>query len=563
MGAVPVTSVKTFTTACAPSAGWARVVGLFCVVFLGYAAGAQLAVTGFGASELGPAFYPPAGITVAAMLLTRRALWPVVIAATIFGESAVDLYAVYEPTAIAGYVLANSVEPLVGASVVLALCKGVPDLRQRKDLFLFVAGACLAGPIVGGLIGGGVVAAHFGVWWPGAALRWFASDAIGVLVVAAPILLWRKQSHVLRERPVEAVGILGTTAALSWLSVWTGLSPSLLILPVLAWAGLRLDVLGAALAGAAAAFAANLRAASGLSLFEGVNLSPPGRVALIQGLIAVNVLLAMLIAQEGAARREAARGRAIERQRRQRLQSVAEVLHAAAHPDAPAAVAGVDYRALYRPAEGADSLGGDWYSVLPLRKNQVYLAVGDVVGHGLTAVEDMVQLRSAGNAYAYQGLRPGPMLAELNHFAGGLSQGEFATTLVMVLDPYSGMLVYSSAGHPPALLRRAQTGEVIRLNEAGGPVLGPLHDISYPEATVPVGPDDVLVLCSDGLLEAADRPLDEGIARLEQAAAAWPPDALLDCEALVAAVAPTPLSDDLCLLVVRVQAPESFEAAQR
>jgi serine phosphatase RsbU (regulator of sigma subunit) len=533
------------------------------VVFLGYVAGAQLTVTAFGASELGPAFFPPAGITVAALLLTRRSQWPVVIAAAILGETAVDVHAGYAPTAIAGYVLADSVEPLVGAVVVLALCKGVPDLRQRRDLFLFVAGACLAGPLVGGLIGGGTVAAHFGVWWPGAALRWFASDAIGVLVVAAPILLWRKQSHILRERPVETFGILGTAAALSWLAVWTGLSPSLLILPVLAWAALRLDVLGAALAGVAAAFAANLRAASGLSLFEGVNLSPPGRVALIQGLIAVNVLLAMMIAQEGAARREAARGRAAEREQRQRLQTVAEVLHAAAHPDAPAEVAGVDYRALYQPAEGADSLGGDWYSVLPLRKNQVYLAVGDVVGHGLTAVEDMVQLRSAGNAYAYQGMAPGQMLAELNHFAGGLSQGEFATTLVMVLDPQSGVLAYSSAGHPPALLRRAQTGEVIRLDDAGGPVLGPIHDVSYPNATVPVGPDDVLVLYSDGLVEGADRALDAGIAHLERVVASWSPDALMDAEALAAEIASAPLSDDLCLLVVRIQAPDRVGVTRR
>jgi integral membrane sensor domain MASE1 len=209
---------------------------LFAAVFLGYAAGAQLAVIAFGASELGPAFFPPAGVTVAAMLLTRRAQWPVIVAAIVLAEMAVDLHAVYAHTAIAGYAVANSVEPLLGASVVLALCKGVPDLRLRKDLFFFVAGACLAGPMVGGLIGGATVAAHFDVWWPGAALRWFASDAIGALVVGAPILLWRKQFHVLRERPVEAVGILGTTGALSWMAIWTGISPALLILPTLAWA---------------------------------------------------------------------------------------------------------------------------------------------------------------------------------------------------------------------------------------------------------------------------------------------------------------------------------------
>lgn len=529
-----------------------RTLGLFVLVFLGYLAGAFLSLKAFGGSELGPAFFPPAGVTVAAMLLNPRGRWPAVIAGAALAEAAVDLYAGYEPTAIGGYMLANSVEPLVGASLVLAFCGGIPDLRRHRDLFLFVAGACLAGPAIGGLIGGGTVASQFGVWWPGAAARWFASDAIGALVVGAPILLWPKQSHVLRERPTEAFGILGTTAALSWLAIWTGLSPSLLILPVLAWAALRLDVLGAALAGAGAAFAVNLRAASGLSLFEGVGLSPPGRLALIQALIAVNVLLAMLIAQEGAARRQAAREKAVEQQERQRLQNVARVLHSAAHPSAPAAVPGIEYRAVYQPAESPDSLGGDWYSVLPVTPDRTYLAVGDVVGHGLPAVEDMAQLRSAGNAYAHQGLGPAQILAELNRYAGNVTQGEFATTAVAVLDQRTGMLTYAAAGHPPPLLRRADTGEVIRLDGANGAVLGPLPGSTYSEATMQTRPGDVVVLYTDGLVEHAEHDVGAGIGRLEKVLAHWPPDALLDGEALVADVAPDPQPDDVCLLVVRV-----------
>ena len=64
---------------------WVRTVGLFGAVFLGYFAGAMLSLKAFGASELGPAFFPPAGITVAAMLMTRRGQWPVVVAAIVLG----------------------------------------------------------------------------------------------------------------------------------------------------------------------------------------------------------------------------------------------------------------------------------------------------------------------------------------------------------------------------------------------------------------------------------------------------------------------------------------------
>lgn len=701
------------------SARWVRTAGVFVVVFLGYLAGALLSLKAFGASELGPAFFPPAGVTVAAMLASPRTRWPVVVAAIACAEGAVDLHAGYAASATAGYILANSVEPILGASLVLARCRGVPDLRRRRDLFLFVAGACVAGPLLGGIVGGASVAWHHGAWWPGAAMRWFASDAIGVLVVAAPILLWPRQSRILRERPVESAGILGATAAMSWLSVWTGLQPSLLILPVLAWAALRLDVLGASLAGASAAFAANLRAASGLSLFEDMDLSAAGRLAFIQGLIAVNVLLAMLIAQEGAARREAARERELEGRERQRLQTLARlaqelsaaltpqdvaqvvqqhltddidattvslgllspngsnldwvaaeglggglsgsialsepsvatdaartgrpvlvpsvqdslhrhgadpsmlrsdtasvaawplswrsssvllgsrvigtlllqwakpqplneaqqafisavatavsqalmraksyadeharavVLHHAAHPIAPIAAQGLDYRGLYRPAGRADGLGGDWYNVMPLPDGRTYLAVGDVVGHGLTAVQDMTQLRGTGNAYAYQGLGPAEILSQLNRFAASQITGDFATTFVAVFDDQTHSLSYSSAGHPPALLRRADTGEMLRLADARGPVLGPFEDAGYAEGTVHVRPGDVLVIYSDGLLEHDYLTAGTGIAHLERVVADWPPDSLLDCEALADELTPAPSDDDVCLLVAR------------
>jgi len=699
------------------AAPWFRTFDLFVLVFLGYTAGAVLSLKAFGASELGPAFFPSAGITAAAMISTRRTRWPAVVAAIVLAESVVDLYAADAPGAVVGYALANAVEPLIGATLALAWCGAVPDLRRRRDLLLFVAGACLVGPLCGALIGGTTVAWHLGAWWPGAVLRWFASDAIGVLVVAAPILLWPKQSYALRERPVETFGILVTIATLSWLAIWTGLPPALLILPVLMWAALRLSVLGAALAGAAVAFAANLRAASGLSLFADLGLSAAGRLAVVQVLIAANVLLAMLIAQEGASRWESARERAFQQQERLRLQALsrlaqqlsaaltpqdvgrvlerqlihtvgatgvnlglltsddlrlewaavtgspapvlaavgdqlaltercaatdaartgepvlirtigeyrrryaamsdwlatsgvasvaawplsdgetvigslslawptpqelndvqqayvaavaamatqalvrskvysdeharAAVLHSAAHPSTLVNAAGLDYRALYQPAEVSHGLGGDWYSVVSLPNGRTYLAIGDVIGHGLTAVEDMAQLRSAANAYAYQGLRPAQVLTELNRFAGNVIRGEFATNLVAVFDHHAGSLSYSSAGHPPALLRRADTGTVIRLTDARGPVLGPFADSVFSDATMLVSPGDVLVMYTDGLVEHEGRNVEAGIANLERAIASRSPEAVLDCDALAEELAPSPHPDDLCMLVVR------------
>lgn len=235
---------------------------LFVVVALAYSAGAFLSWNSFGAG-VGPAFFPPAGVTLAAMLLTPRSRWAVIVAAIFVAELAVDLYYGVGVRSASGFALANSVEPAVGASLVWAWCKGAPDLRARGDLAKFVVAACLAGPLVGGSIGGAVSAASNGSSWPTAALHWWAGDGIGVLVVAAPILLWPRQSHLLRARLAETATVVAVTAALSLTAFWWQAPPTLLLLPVMAWAAFRLDVIGAAIAGAALAFTLNYATGSG------------------------------------------------------------------------------------------------------------------------------------------------------------------------------------------------------------------------------------------------------------------------------------------------------------
>ena len=139
----------------------------------------------------------------------------------------------------------------------------------------------------------------------------------------------------------------------------------------------------------------------------------------------------------------------------------------------------------------------------------------------------------------------------MNRFAASQIRGEFATNLIAIFDPEHRTVSYSTAGHLPALLRRASTGEVIRLSGGSGPMLGPFEDAVYVDSAVAVEPGDVLVMYTDGLVEHYDENLETGIAHLEQVITAWPPEALLDCEALAQDVAPAPHDDDLCLLIAR------------
>src|SRR5690606_24269036 len=113
----------------------------------------------------------------------------------------------------------------------------------------------------------------------------------------------------------------------------------------------------------------------------------------------------------------------------------AAVLQAAVLPTSPAEIPGLEVAVSYEPADDVQGLGGDWYDVLEIRSGRTYFAVGDVVGHGLPAVEDMAQLRSAGRALALQGLSPARVLAELNAFTRHASNGKFATMNVAVFDP--------------------------------------------------------------------------------------------------------------------------------
>lgn len=695
-------------------------VGLFGVVFLAYFLGAVLAWKLFG-SAVGPAFfYPSAGVTVAVMMLTARSRWPAVVLAIIAGEVLVDLYFGNSRAAAAGYALANIIEPLVGASLTLAWCRRVPDLRERRDLVAFLAGACAVGPAFGGLVGGSVAAWHDGTSWISDVAQWWAGDGVGVLVAATPILLWAKQYAVVKARPVETVAVLVLAGVLSAGAFWSQAQPAMLILPILAWAAFRLDMLGAALTGMVVAFVATTLTSRGRGVFSEMDLSPASRLAVTQLFVGILLVVSLLVAQEAALRLQALRERDAELREQRRLESLsqlaqqlsvastahgiglaleahllndvgatalslglvsrdgerlewvttagypvrltttfagaipiseptpatdtvrlaqpillrdnaeyaqrypaaaswleatgartlacwplntggrtigilqlvwdrpqpldpaqqayfsavatlvcqalaraqiyadeharASVLQSAVLPAAPGQADGLEVAVSYEPADSSQGVCGDWYDVMPLPDGRTYLAVGDVVGQGLAAVEDMTQLRSAARALVLQGLAPGRMLSELNTFTGNASHGRFATLSIGVYDYRCREFHYALAGNPPPLLRSAATGQVTPLAGARGPALGPIPAATYPEAVAPLSVGDVAVLYTDGLVERHDLDIDSGIAAAAAVIAGWDPAVPLSraSAALTETLAPRPRVDDVCSVAIRV-----------
>lgn len=168
----------------------------------------------------------------------------------------------------------------------------------------------------------------------------------------------------------------------------------------------------------------------------------------------------------------------------------------------------VRYQAASRPLQ----VGGDWYDVVDLDDGRIAMVVGDCVGHGLAAATVMGQVRSACRALLFDNPSPGAALAGMDRFAARLPGAQCTTAVCAVLDPKTGELVYSSAGHPPPVLVEAD-GTTRKLDEGHTIALGVRPDWSRPEARLTIPARATLLLYTDGLVERRRVTLEHGISR--------------------------------------------------
>ncbi|HEV7855052.1 MAG TPA: SpoIIE family protein phosphatase [Mycobacterium sp.] len=212
----------------------------------------------------------------------------------------------------------------------------------------------------------------------------------------------------------------------------------------------------------------------------------------------------------------------------------------------------VRYQAASRPLQ----VGGDWYDVVDLEDGRIGLVVGDCVGHGLAAATVMGQVRSACRALLFENPSPGAALAGMDRFAARLPGAECTTAVCAVLNPDTGELVYSSAGHPPPVLVHADGS--IHLLEGGHTIaLGIRPNWSRPEAHITMPAHATLLLYTDGLVERRRSALDSGISRaaaLVRDGRASTLDGLAD--EVMSRLAPSGgYQDDVVLLLYRHPAP--------
>lgn len=210
-------------------------------------------------------------------------------------------------------------------------------------------------------------------------------------------------------------------------------------------------------------------------------------------------------------------------------------------------------------------IGGDYYDCFERGKDtRVILALGDVAGKGAGAALLMSSLHAAVRAHSRAGTSVSKLMPEINQYIYESTPPEkFVTLFYAELDPSSGSLQYSNAGHPPPLVAHC-SGEVARL-EAGGIPIGIFPDASYGQGEVTLEPGDVLLLYSDGVSESLNEQEEEfGERRLIDTVRQipeFPASGLRDRikETLARFVGAAEPSDDAALVVVKRTADEKAE----
>ncbi|MDY0340832.1 MAG: SpoIIE family protein phosphatase [Coriobacteriia bacterium] len=168
---------------------------------------------------------------------------------------------------------------------------------------------------------------------------------------------------------------------------------------------------------------------------------------------------------------------------------------------APSAVAGFEMGHLYHAVSGSGGVGGDFYDVVPLPGGSLGVLIGDVAGHGYKAAGLTALVKSAMRTEALHLPSPRSVMSRANEVViHGAQPHEFVSAFFGLIDPTDGRMSYSVAGHPPPVLHRA--GEKPVLLSQDGTVLGAASAGGYENHATVMGRGDLLVLYTDGLLEA-------------------------------------------------------------
>jgi phosphoserine phosphatase RsbU/P len=218
--------------------------------------------------------------------------------------------------------------------------------------------------------------------------------------------------------------------------------------------------------------------------------------ATIRDLHAKNVELAQAYADLQAAQEQI-----VEKEKLERELQLAHDLQQSILPQEMPTLPGYSFAAMMTPAR---AVGGDFFDFIPVSHEDLGIVVADVSDKGMPAAIFMALTRSLVRAEASRGVFPAEVLRRVNHHLLDMNQAEmFVTVLYGILHGKTGEFLYARAGHElPILLDGA--GEAVAVPHTRGQLLGlfPNPDLDEQLITVPRG--GRLLLCTDGVADAAN-----------------------------------------------------------
>jgi PAS domain S-box-containing protein len=161
-------------------------------------------------------------------------------------------------------------------------------------------------------------------------------------------------------------------------------------------------------------------------------------------------------------------------------------------------VAGFDIASAAYPCQ---EVGGDYLVSFSMPDGRTCIGIGDVSGHGLDAALVMALTRAYVRSFAQVEADLAKILSNVNHMLiADLEENRFVTLLLVCLDGPNGSLSYASAGHVPGFLMNG-SGKIDHVLESSGPPLGIFEDSHYVTSAIPLAPQQLVILLTDGTTE--------------------------------------------------------------
>ena len=163
-----------------------------------------------------------------------------------------------------------------------------------------------------------------------------------------------------------------------------------------------------------------------------------------------------------------------------------------------------DEFSIYAKLNPAREVGGDFYDFYFLDERRLLVCIADVSDKGVPAALFMAVAKTVIKSQAASEQSVANILTQVNaELSQSNSSCMFVTIFIGILDIQTGELVYSNGGHNPPLLRR-EDASIERLSKVHGPVVGAREGLVYGESRLRMRPNDLLLLYTDGVIEATN-----------------------------------------------------------